>query len=135
MDLLSFLPLPREVINEIVSYGYCHPVLEQIKENYQSLNIVDIFAKNNFLKKYNLITNYIIRDQIDDMLYYKYYTKGQKHRYNKLIKIFYDEDFIKNKNYKNFSNEMFDIDFPILNSASVSSYSPHYIRNYDSNYL
>ena len=66
MDLLLSLPLPQDIIYKILSYGYCHPSLNNLPTN----NLLYIHRKNKVIEQFTILINCIIYDNINEILYY-----------------------------------------------------------------
>lgn len=118
MDLLSFLPLPNEIIKEIVSYGYCHSLIDNIVTKYGTKNIIT--KKNKVLNNYIYTTNKIISNQITFLLYSHNLVKKIK------VSLLYNENELRRKNYKNNISKNIKFDFPLFTfeQDSFLSYIP-----------
>jgi hypothetical protein len=129
MDLLSFLPLPNEIIHHIISFGYCHPIIDKIKEKYNTKIITDISLKNQNIQNLQYFINIVIRNQIDDIAYNKYIKKNKK-AYKRITDLFYKQLDLHDKDYYKFANKFMHNSFPLLDNPNISTYIPSSLLYY-----
>lgn len=125
--VLSNLGLPNDIIKEILSYGYSHPLLDTIRNNVNT-DPKTLFNKQKVRNEFILKINRNIRDQSDDYLFSLYYVNSEKLKYKVFTDWLYNKQNLKKINYLNLVIELLDTDFPKY-GLDYSRFSPSSLKN------
>jgi hypothetical protein len=116
------LNLPSDIRLHILSFGYCHPLLDTIS-NGNSTDPKTLFNRQKVRNQLILKSNNIIRDQADDHIMKLYYDNGKPLMYDALINWIYSKRNRNKINYVNNISELLETNFPKY-SEDYSKFSP-----------
>ena len=115
--VLAFIDLPLNIRSTIISYGYCHPLLNKIRQGVPYADPKTLLNKQKMMAEFVSRSNHLIRDQVDDHIFALY----PRETYYRMIKWFYEEKNLKKKDYLKNTILRLGTDFPKY-SYRYSSY-------------